>query len=137
MDPSTQEQLYLIDPNPEAFVDFNLLWSLSFGYSFNYSNPGTYGPSAIGPNVRTTQALDVNGDFSLTPKWKIGFQPSYAFERAEVGSTSLAIFRDLHCWALSLNWIPFGSYRRSCLARRRHETGSAACGKWGETCVDT
>src|SRR3546814_3465296 len=37
MDPSTQEQLYLIDPNPEAFVDFNLLWSLSFGYSFNYS----------------------------------------------------------------------------------------------------
>src|SRR3546814_7031145 len=100
MDPSTQEQLYLIDPNPEAFVDFNLLWSLSFGYSFNYSNPGTYGPSAIGPNVRTTQALDVNGDFSLTPKWKIGFQTSYDFERAEVGSTSLSIFRDLHCWAL-------------------------------------
>src|SRR3546814_1438088 len=82
-----------------------------FGYSFNYSNPGTYGPSAIGPNVRTTQALDVNGDFSLTPKWKIGFQTSYDFERAEVGSTSLSIFRDLHCWALSFNWIPFGAYR--------------------------
>src|SRR3546814_14436808 len=56
MDPSTQEQLYLIDPNPEAFVDFNWLWSLSFGNSFNYSNLGTYGPCAIGTKVRTTQA---------------------------------------------------------------------------------
>lgn len=111
LDPSMQEQLYLVDPNPEAFVDFNLLWSLSFGYSFNFSNPGTYAPGSAGPVKRTTQALDVNGDFSLTPKWKIGFQTSYDFERNEVGSTSLSIFRDLHCWALSFSWIPFGSYR--------------------------
>ncbi|HYH55843.1 MAG TPA: putative LPS assembly protein LptD, partial [Anseongella sp.] len=66
MDPAIQEQLYLIDPNPEAFVDFNLLWSFSFGYSFNYTNPGTYDPRrAAGPVSRITQALDMNGDFSL------------------------------------------------------------------------
>jgi hypothetical protein len=54
----------------------------------------------------------VNGDISLTKKWKVGFSSGYDFFAKDVTLTSLNIVRDLHCWDLTVNWIPFGTYQR-------------------------
>ncbi|MDX1531097.1 MAG: hypothetical protein R3362_06190, partial [Rhodothermales bacterium] len=35
----------------------------------------------------------------------------YDFEDMEITTTSLSILRDLHCWEMSLNWVPFGDYK--------------------------
>lgn len=110
--PGIEDELYSIDPNPEAFVDFEVPWSINFGFSFNYRNPGIYNPQTQdGPQKTVTQALDFNGDFSLTPKWKISYTSSYDFQRNELGQTRFSIFRDLHCWTLSFDWVPFGPYK--------------------------
>lgn len=82
------------------YVDFSIPWSISASYSFNYSKPLD--------RKTLTQTLSLNGDFSLTPKWKISYRTGYDFQRKEFSLTSFRIHRDLHCWEMSLHLIPFG-----------------------------
>ncbi len=82
------------------YVDFSVPWSVSAAYSFNYSKPLD--------RKTLTQTISLNGDFSLTPKWKISYRTGYDFERKEFSLTSFRIHRDLHCWEMSLHLIPFG-----------------------------
>ena len=64
--PNTEEQQRLINANPDAYVDFNIPWTLNLSYNFGYSRQGL-------SKGTTIQALRVNGDFSLTPNWKFVF----------------------------------------------------------------
>ncbi len=97
------EQLQQISRNANAFVDFNIPWNLSFYYNFNYSNSGI--------NKQLVQTLNANGDFNLTPKWKVQFNTGYDFRNNAISLTSFSIYRDLHCWDMSVRWIPFGPYQ--------------------------
>ncbi|HEU4718234.1 MAG TPA: putative LPS assembly protein LptD [Bacteroidia bacterium] len=96
----TQQELDMINANPNAYVDFNIPWSLNFGYSLNWSKPLL--------TQTVTQTLHVSGDVNVTPKWKVGFDSNYDIKKQEFGFTSLNIYRDLHCWEMQFNWIPFG-----------------------------
>lgn len=104
--PEQIEELAAISRDPNAFVDFNIPWNFAFSYSFNYNNP--FGQKET-RNISNT--LNFNGDFNLTPKWKIQFNSGYDFKAKNLSYTSFAIYRDLHCWDLSASWIPFGSYQ--------------------------
>ena len=102
--PLQTEQLAAISTNPNAFVDFTIPWNLTINYSLNYSKPNI-SPSSI------NNTLNFNGDVNVTQKWKIGFQSGYDFKTEKLSATSLSIYRDLHCWDLSFQWIPFGAYQ--------------------------
>ena len=56
--------------------------------------------------------MNFSGDLNLTPKWKIGFSSGYDFSQKTISLTTIDIFRDLHCWEMHFNWIPFG-FRQS------------------------
>lgn len=81
-------------------VDFEIPWNLRVNYNFNYSKPA-YEKS-------TNQTLGFSGDLSLTPKWKIGFSSGYDFQIRKLSTTSINIYRDLHCWEMRLTLIPLG-----------------------------
>ena len=103
--PEQDAQLRAISRDPNAFVDFNIPWNFAFAYSFQYST------SPEGTNSRITNALTFNGDFNLTEKLKVQFNSGYDFERKDISLTNIAIYRDLHCWDMSINWVPFGYYK--------------------------
>ncbi|RYE36509.1 MAG: LPS-assembly protein LptD [Sphingobacteriaceae bacterium] len=96
-------QLALINRDPNAFVDFNIPWNVSLNYNFNYYNSGV--------TTSISNAVNVNGDFNVTPKWKLQYTSGYDFRLNKISTTSLNIYRDLHCWDLSFQWIPFGYYK--------------------------
>lgn len=100
----TQAELDMINSNPNAYVDFNIPWSLRVDYNLAWSK--------FGLTRSITQTVRVGGDVNITPKWKIGFDSNYDFTRKEFSYTSLNVYRDLHCWELQFNWIPFG-FRQS------------------------
>jgi hypothetical protein len=79
-------------------------WSLNIQYNLSWSKAGML--------ATTTQTVRVGGDVNITNKWKIGFDSNYDFTRKEFSYTSLNVYRDLHCWELQFNWIPFG-FRQS------------------------
>ena len=86
-----------------SYVDFNIPWSVNFSYSLNYTKSRNE-PSII-------QTLRVSGDFSLTPKWKIGYSTGYDLQRNEITTSNMNIYRDLHCWEMRLTAVPFGRYK--------------------------
>ncbi len=98
-----QQDISEILRNPNGFVDFSVPWNLSASYSFFFSNNGLM--------KSITNNLNFNGDFSVTPKWKVSYQSGWDFKANKFSTTSLAINRDLHCWDLAFSWVPFGLYK--------------------------
>ncbi len=97
-------------PIPTEGIDFSVPWSLNFSYSFNYNS--RYQHHLQDYDRSYIQNLSVSGNVALSPKWRIGFRSGFDFDRKEITYTSVDIYRDLHCWEMTLNWIPFG-FRQS------------------------
>lgn len=90
--------------HPEYYVDFNVPWNLNIGYNLRYDKPGI---------VETvTQSATFSGDVKVTDKWKVGFSSGWDLEKHDFTYTSLNVYRDLHCWEMTFNWVPFG-FRKS------------------------
>ncbi|MEQ8924825.1 MAG: putative LPS assembly protein LptD [Fulvivirga sp.] len=102
-DLNQEDKDFLLD-NPDAYVDFNIPWSLRLNYSLSFSQRGF-------EDSNTTQSLRFSGDFSLTEKWKLTFNSGYDFENKDFTTTRLGITRDLHCWQMDFNWTPFGRFQ--------------------------
>lgn len=90
-------------------------WSLTFNYTFTYGiNDNIYYYMLRDTNRyanNMVHTLNVVGDVQITKKWKVGFTTGYDFVQKALSYTSIDIYRDMHCWEMSLNWIPFG-YRK-------------------------
>jgi len=97
----TNEELQDINRNLQDYVDYSVPFNLSVGYSINYSKTGMQ-------EEQLNQTLNVNGDVSLSPKWKVTFNSGWDFVLNDLSYTSLGVFRDLHCWEMRFNWVPFG-----------------------------
>jgi lipopolysaccharide assembly outer membrane protein LptD (OstA) len=82
------------------YVDFDIPWSANMRYGWSYNKSG------LKSNVSHTISID--GDFSLTPKWKVGFSTGYDLVAKKVTFTTLNFYRDLHCWEMSFSVVPFG-----------------------------
>jgi lipopolysaccharide assembly outer membrane protein LptD (OstA) len=95
------QRLALINSDPNSYVDFNVPWNISLNYSYSYSNYLN--------QVQTSNTIMISGDVSITQKWKIQYSTNYDIKAAKLSSaTSFSIYRDLHCWDLSFQWVPFG-----------------------------
>lgn len=102
-------QLEYVRQNPAEFVDFEVPWSLNFSYSLNFTRVFKSDYSGFRTDLFST--ISVNGDFSLTPKWKAGMSTYYDFKTAKIQSITTFITREMHCWQLSINVTPVGLYR--------------------------
>jgi hypothetical protein len=100
---SDTDKKFLLE-TPDAYVDFSIPWNLRFSYNVNYTRTGHLA-------AQITQAMRFSGDVSLTKKWKVDFNSGYDFKAKQITQTNFSIRRDLHCWQMSLSWVPFGKYQ--------------------------
>ena len=85
-------------------ADFRIPWSVTFNYN--------YGIFQSNPTVITKSSnLFSSLNFQLTKKWKFTFSTGYDIFNKQFTAPYITIYRDLHCWEMSFNWIPTGSYR--------------------------
>jgi len=101
--PAMDAMRKFVSANPEAYVDFSIPWTLSISYNFNYAKQGL-------ADAQITQALTLQGDFSLTPKWKFSYNTGWDFQLKSPTLTNLSVHRDLHCWDMAFNWTPISGY---------------------------
>lgn len=99
----TQQKPKPTSNESDDLVDFSTKWNLRVDYNFRYAKP--YKVSTI------TQSLRLAGDLGLTKKWKINFSSGYDFVNKKVTYTTIGIIRDLHCWQMSINVVPFGEFK--------------------------
>ena len=82
-------------------MSYNLTYTTSIAYA-------AFMGIATNSYVHT---IGVNGNVSITPKWKVTFSSGWDFINNKITYTNLSVYRDLHCWEMRFNWIPIGSYK--------------------------
>ena len=108
---ASEEELNDIHNNPNGYIDWSTSWSLSLSYNLRISNTPTYINYILNDYRTTVQTISISGDVSLSPKWKVSAQTGWDFETKKISYTSLTIYRDLHCWEMRFNVIPYGTYK--------------------------
>ena len=84
--------------------DLSIPWNLRLGFSYNVIKPK--------PDTSITKAnLQFDLGFNLTDNWKIGFTGGYDFIQHDVVVPAVTVYRDLHCWEMTLRWNPIGYLR--------------------------
>lgn len=91
------------------YMDFSVPWNLSFNYTLSYVS--TYVANLYALKNEVIQTFGFTGNVTLTPNWKVAFSTGYDFVNKGMSYTSIDIYRDLHCWEMRFNWIPFGYYK--------------------------
>ncbi len=94
--------------NPDDYVDWNIPWSLDFNYTFNYTTHVSWENFVKVPDRKVVQTLGFSGQVNITPKWKVTFRSGWDFMQKKLSLTSISLYRDLHCWEMRFNVIPFG-----------------------------
>jgi hypothetical protein len=97
------EEQNILPGDYEHYTDFNIPWDFGFDYSFNYAGPRR--PSEKG---RITQTIGFRGNLNLTDKWRISANTNYDIMAGEFSFTTFNVNRDLHCWSMAFNFVPFG-----------------------------
>ncbi|MFC1550018.1 putative LPS assembly protein LptD [Candidatus Neomarinimicrobiota bacterium] len=77
------------------------LWStnLNLSYAYNNSNPS---------NPTKTFWLNGNSSIQVTKNWRVQHTARFDLIKKTMVSQSFSIYRDLHCWEMSIAWTPGG-----------------------------
>ncbi len=94
----------------DGYADFDMPWSISLSYSLRVSR-GKFNPETCLYKKKVTSSVNITGNISLTPKWKISASTGYSFDEHKMSQTSFGITRDLHCWSMNFNICPTGMYK--------------------------
>ena len=73
--------------------------NVSLSYSYSASNPS---------NPTKNFWANTTSTINITPKWRVSYRARFDLIKRDLVSHSFSIYRDLHCWELSLNWTPTG-----------------------------
>lgn len=77
------------------------LWNtnVSLSYSYNAANP---------TNIIKSFWMNTNTTLQATKNWRIQHNARLDLEKQSLVSQSFSIYRDLHCWEMSISWTPGG-----------------------------
>ena len=100
----TRREIDYINSHIAEYVDFNVPWSINASYNLNRRKIGYNDPII-------TQTITMSGDISISEKTKISMRSGYDFKNKMLTQTSINATRDLHCWRIRFNWVPFGRFQ--------------------------
>ncbi|SFU16044.1 hypothetical protein SAMN04489724_4504 [Algoriphagus locisalis] len=103
MNEFVESEINRIATDPSQYIDWDIPWNMSFGYVLAYSNQ-------VSGTKRITQTVSVRGDFKLSEKWAVNFNTGFDAQTKKLTQTMVGIARDLHCWQMNVNWVPFGAF---------------------------
>jgi len=107
-DPSNSEEYGRVmrSAGYNDYVDFNVPWSFNVSYSMSANESN----SALTrrDTVVYSQSITFQGELKITARWKLNLSTGYNFQYNQLTLTSIDLYRDLHCWAMHLQAVPFG-----------------------------
>ena len=95
--------------NPGDFVDFNVPWTLGFGFSVSFTE--RLKPDYSGFDKVFSSNMNFNGSLNITPKWNMAVNGYYDFTTSKLQMFTMNLSREMHCWQMSISVTPVGLYR--------------------------
>lgn len=87
------------------YYDFSIPWEFRADYSMSYSHPNPFVDAVV------NQSVNLSGRLSLTEKWNMSMTTNFDIEAGKFSFTTFNVSRNLHCWSMSFNFVPFGDRR--------------------------
>ena len=92
------------------YADFSIPWNVSVNYNMRIVQD-KFNERRKAFDKKFTADISLNGNLELTDKWSFNFSTGYNLDRKELSHTNVRINRDLHCWSMSFNLVPVGTYK--------------------------
>lgn len=86
-------------------TDFDIPWQLTVNANISVNNQNPVAPSVIDATLFGTLGV------SPTPNWRVDLNGGYSFRDRRFTFPTISVSRDLHCWQMSFQWTPVGTFR--------------------------
>ena len=93
------------------YTNPNVPWSVNINYSFSYNRSYQYTNNQLITNNRFTQTLGLSGNVKLTPKMSLNMTTGFDLMAMKMTTTQLSATYDLHCFNISVSWVPTGTWQ--------------------------
>jgi hypothetical protein len=85
-------------------IDYSLPWQLRFSLFLQTDRSKPLEPESI-------SLLNVSAKAALSKNWQIAMNTGYDLQNGELVLPMFQISRNLHCWQMNVQWVPFGQFR--------------------------
>lgn len=93
------------------YTNPNVPWSVNFNYNFSMNRTYEFINDQLRKKDNYTQTLGVQGNIQLTPKMSVHAQSGWDFTAMKMTTTQFSFRYDLHCFNISVSWVPSGMYQ--------------------------
>lgn len=97
--------LYYTNPN----VPWSVNLSANFGLYRNWNYDATL--AKLLTDNRITASLRANGNIKITPALSLNISTGFDFAAMKITTTQLSATYDLHCFNISVSWVPLGNWK--------------------------
>lgn len=94
------------------YTNPNVPWSVNLSYNLSWTR--TYRTDTEGNLIKgrnLTQTMNISGNVKITPKLSLNLTSGFDFTALKVTTTQISATYDLHCFNISVQWIPLGTYK--------------------------
>ena len=92
------------------YTNPNAPWSVNLSYSFSCNVQYKWEDEVLKPKSNITQTISASGNIKLTPRLSINANSGFDLQAMKITATQFSFTYDLHCFNISVSWIPTGSY---------------------------
>ena len=92
------------------YMNPNTPWSLRFGYNYSFSRGYQYSNETLQVKNQHTQTLSISGNLRLTKAMDFTLNSGVDLGKMKLTTTQLSANYDLHCFAISVSWVPNGQW---------------------------
>ncbi len=93
------------------YTNPNVPWSVNLNYNFSMNRTYNFANNQLSRKDNYTQTLGLQGNVQLTPKMSIQAQSGWDFTAMKMTTTQFSFRYDLHCFNISVSWVPSGMYQ--------------------------
>ena len=95
----------------DGYLFAKIPWSLSVSYTLRYGAGTEWDEKKNYYKMEFRHNLSFSASIGLGSGWKASTSLSYDVNAKKLSYTSINVTRDLHCWSMSANFVPFGPYK--------------------------
>ena len=95
------------------YTNPNVPWSINFSYSFSCSLSHIYNTTTnlLEPKKNITQTVSTSGNIKLSPRMSVNASSGFDLQAKKITTTQLSATYDLHCFTISVSWVPLGQWQ--------------------------
>ncbi len=94
------------------YTNPNVPWSINFNYSYSFRSGWQYSNGQVIKKNTHTQTLGLSGNVKLTPRLSLNMSTGFDLMALKMTTTQISAQYDLHCFNISVSWIPTGQWEQ-------------------------